>query len=145
MASCRQVLLKIYLVRLHNVYYYLLSVWLTLSGGITVDRDIQRAAGEGLQEEFRKLNGCDTGPGDAVITSGYKLPAKHVIYTAYPIFERERLLESCYNSCLRLVKEHELSSVVGRIIFGGFFLHIYPRLMLENFPCTTKNGTEETE
>ena len=35
-----------------------------------------------------------------------------MIHTVGPIGEREPLLESCYNSCLRLVKEHELSSVV---------------------------------
>ena len=55
-ASCGQVLIEIYRVRLHNVTHYL------------VNADIYRAAGEGFLEECSVLNGRDNG--DAKITSG---------------------------------------------------------------------------
>lgn len=95
-----------------------------LLGGGGVDGAIHRAAGPGLLDECRKLGGC--GHGEARITGGHDLRAKHVIHTPGPVYkdgksgERE-ILRNSYMNSLKLAKENGL----GSISFPGISVGVY--------------------
>ena len=95
----------------------------TLLGGGGVDGAIHRAAGKELLAECRTLGGCNTG--EAKITAGYKLPAKHVIHTVGPIYSGKKSdsenLASCYRNSLNLLKSNGLHSVAFSCISTGVY------------------------
>jgi len=100
----------------------------TLLVGGGVNGAIHAAAGPGLLAECRKHGSCPTG--EAKITKGYDLPAKHVIHTVGPVYRggvhgEDHDLHQCYVNSLKLADAHNIKSIAFPAIATG--VYAFPR------------------
>ena len=96
----------------------------SLADGAGVCGAIHSAAGPGLLVECQALGGCATG--DAKMTAGYRLPARHVIHAVGPVWrggaaDEAGLLASCYRSSILLAERHGLKSIAFPAISCGIY------------------------
>ncbi|HTP30264.1 MAG TPA: O-acetyl-ADP-ribose deacetylase [Anaeromyxobacteraceae bacterium] len=96
----------------------------TLLGGEGVDGMIHWAGGEQLTEACRALGGCPTG--EARLTAGFNLPARHVIHAVGPVYRIDgvrapELLASCYRWSLRLAVENGARTIAFPAISCGVY------------------------
>jgi len=128
----------------------------SLLGGGGVDGAIHRAAGPGLLQACRALPeswpGVRCPTGEARITAGFALPARHVIHTVGPVWHggsagEADLLANCYRNALRLLREHQLRTIAFPAISCG--IYGYPAAEAARVAVTTLRtelaGDDSTE
>ncbi|KAF4454676.1 RNA-directed RNA polymerase [Fusarium austroafricanum] len=117
----------------------------TLLGGGGVDGAIHRAAGPELVKECKPLGPIKTG--QAVITKGYDLPAKHVIHTVGPVYDLDpspnESLASCYRESLRLAVQNGVSTIAFSAISTG--VYSFPNSSAAKIACKTVRDFLESE
>lgn len=119
----------------------------SLIGGGGVDGAIHRAAGPGLLEECIKIGGCEVG--EARLTGGHDLRARHIIHTVGPVWQggindEHTLLAACYQSSLNIAKENKFRSIA----FPGISTGVYgfPKNQAANIALTeTKRFLEKSD
>jgi O-acetyl-ADP-ribose deacetylase (regulator of RNase III) len=118
-----------------------------LMGGGGVDGSIHRAAGPQLLEACGKIGGCPTG--EARITPGFRLPARHVIHAVGPVYrardkeKAQEMLRGCYLNSLKLADENKLKSIAFSCISTG--VYGYPPKEAAHVACDTVRSYLEDE
>ncbi len=95
-----------------------------LRGGGVCGAIFAAAGVEQLQKACAKVGHCDTG--EAVMTEGFRLPARYIVHTVGPVWrggtqDEKALLRSCYTKSLELAKSHGLESIAFPLISSGIF------------------------
>lgn len=115
-----------------------------LRGGGGVDGAIHRAAGPQLLEELLQYSSCPTG--DAVLTKGYRLPAKYVIHAVGPVWHgghsgETRLLEKAYESAFARARERpDIRTIAFPAISTGIYR--FPRDQAARITVTVMRNHE---
>ncbi|KAM0561287.1 hypothetical protein ACHAPJ_003166 [Fusarium lateritium] len=117
----------------------------SLLGGGGVDGAIHRAAGPELVRECKPLGPIQTG--EAVITKGYNLPAKHVIHTVGPVYQYDtspqESLASCYHESLKLAVQQGVTTIAFSAISTG--VYGFPSDLAAWVACQTVRNFLESE